>query len=441
MGGIWRVDPDTGLAVEHLVRTGSGGLRLGTAATFGPDGNLYVGDDDNAQPTIGSILRYDGRTGAPLPAPGRDGALFADEGLIAPRALAFGPDGNLFVAQGAEVRPEEEGPTDAILRFDGVTGARVGTQADGTFVPDDDARSGGLDEPLDLAFGPDGHLYVASWRTSSVLRYDRGTGAFLGVFVPAGRGGLALPKCLAFNSIPPPATSTTTTTTLPAPSTTTTTLAAPVCGDGVRNGSEECDPASTTADCGPERLCDGCRCVPRELCGNCVDDNGNGRTDFEDPACCTGAQSLGMTITGASLRPATLATRLSLKSTVAGAGALALGRQDLFVQLRRDGGEQLLCARIPADRLVLKRKKYQFTDKAHAVPGAASLDKIVVALSQVGSAAVSVTARKAALRTPAAGSLRVTLGFRDPTAAEAGNRCAAAVQPFRTGKKGAIQFP
>ena len=53
------------------------------------------------------------------------------------------------------------------------------------------AFSGGLDTPIDLTFGPDGHLYVASGRSSpAVKRYHGTTGAFLGNFVPSGSGGL-----------------------------------------------------------------------------------------------------------------------------------------------------------------------------------------------------------------------------------------------------------
>src|SRR5437763_1757252 len=42
--------------------------------------------------------------------------------------------------------------------------------------------SGGLSNPRSLAFGPDGNCYVASTGTSQILRYDGRTGAFMGVF-------------------------------------------------------------------------------------------------------------------------------------------------------------------------------------------------------------------------------------------------------------------
>ena len=49
---------------------------------------------------------------------------------------------------------------------------------------------GGLSLAHHFSFGPAGDLYVASWGTSSVLRYDGGTYAFKSTFVPPGTGGL-----------------------------------------------------------------------------------------------------------------------------------------------------------------------------------------------------------------------------------------------------------
>src|SRR5262249_33184485 len=84
--------------------------------------------------------------------------------------LVFGQDGNLYVSSFG---------TNNVLRYDGNTGTFLGA-----FVA---AGSGGLRAPEGLAFGPDGDLYVVSQGTNSVLRYDGTTGAFLGIF--AGPGG------------------------------------------------------------------------------------------------------------------------------------------------------------------------------------------------------------------------------------------------------------
>lgn len=54
-------------------------------------------------------------------------------------------------------------------------------------TPEDE--SGGLVHPDAVTFGPDGRLYVASFDTDQVLRYEA-DGTFVDVFVAAGAGGL-----------------------------------------------------------------------------------------------------------------------------------------------------------------------------------------------------------------------------------------------------------
>jgi DNA-binding beta-propeller fold protein YncE len=123
--------------------------------TFGPDGNLYVAGGDLATMT-GGVLRFDGRTGAPM-------GTFVSVGGRSPR-IAFGPDRNLYVS-GAD--------PDYVLRFDGTTGAPLG-------------RFANVVNPTDLDFGADGDLYVSDIYTQSVLRFDGRTGAPLGTFALVG---------------------------------------------------------------------------------------------------------------------------------------------------------------------------------------------------------------------------------------------------------------
>ncbi len=91
-----------------------------------------------------------------------------------------GPNGHLYVSS-------EQ--SDSVLEYT-TAGALVRT-----FVP---PGSGGLNASAGMGFGPDGHLYVASYQSNQVLRYDGSTGAFLGVAVAAGDGGFGIPLGLNF---------------------------------------------------------------------------------------------------------------------------------------------------------------------------------------------------------------------------------------------------
>jgi hypothetical protein len=185
---------------------------------FGPDGtndgklDLYV-----AATHVGTILRYDGTTGA------FKGVFVSvgSGGLDAPQGMVFGADGDLYVASGnwftSSNGPFYSGdfPAGAVLRFEGPSGPNPGAFL-GTFVP---GGSGGLANPNGILFGPDpsgnGHtdLYVASSAlhagviakggTSQVLRYEATTGAFLGSFVTPDSGGLKFATFLTFTETNP----------------------------------------------------------------------------------------------------------------------------------------------------------------------------------------------------------------------------------------------
>jgi streptogramin lyase len=195
---ILRYDETTGDFLGEFIPAGSGGLGIPDGLLFGPDGNLYVGSL-----LTDSILRYDGITGDPLPSAGNSGATFVPSGsggltFGSPGAfdawLIFGRDGNLYVKSGGIHEPPD---SSSVLRFNGATGEFIDA-----FVP---AGSGGLTGPRALVFGPDGNLYVnaSDPGPGTVLRYDGTTGAFLDVFVPAdsdpfGEHSAGLPRGLVF---------------------------------------------------------------------------------------------------------------------------------------------------------------------------------------------------------------------------------------------------
>ncbi len=173
---VLRYDGITGALIDTFVSKGSGGLSGPTSLAFGPDTHLYVNSGNT-----NSVLRYDGVTGAFIDifigdAP-ETPAINEAGSLLVPRGMVFGPDANGDTVPELYVSSRD---SDEILHYDGATGTFLGA-----FVIDDPLtpfdESGGLQHPTGLTFDSDNNLYVNSFDTTQVLRYDA-TGTFTGVF-------------------------------------------------------------------------------------------------------------------------------------------------------------------------------------------------------------------------------------------------------------------
>jgi gluconolactonase len=107
----------------------------------------------------------------------------ASGGLNLPHGVAFGPDGNLYVASAGN---------DAVLRYNGTNGSFIDA-----FIPPD---NGVLDYPVWLEFRPDGLLYVSSQLNHCVARFNATNGVFAGLFVTNGSGGLNGPSGMTWGN-------------------------------------------------------------------------------------------------------------------------------------------------------------------------------------------------------------------------------------------------
>jgi DNA-binding beta-propeller fold protein YncE len=196
---ILRFDGKTGAPLGVSVPAGSGGFQGVASIAFGPDGNLYLAGDE-----ITGILRFNGLTGAFLDVFVATHPYAND---ISPRGLAFGSDGNLYALAAPAPQPGgAPGYTspNRILRYNGATGASMGE-----FV----SPGGQLGQPMAIAFGPDGNLYVGTTKplirfgprviyTGQIVVYDGTTGGFIRALDSLNRAGLAYPISMAFAAIP-----------------------------------------------------------------------------------------------------------------------------------------------------------------------------------------------------------------------------------------------
>jgi DNA-binding beta-propeller fold protein YncE len=192
---ILRFDLKTGAPLGVFVEGVSAGFRGDTCIAFGPDGNLYIAGE-----SIDGILRFNGWTGAFLDA---FVAFHPFPNNPAPRGLAFGPDGNLYALAAPPTQPGAA-PANRILRYNGATGAAMGE-----FVSPGD----GLGQPSAIAFGPDGNLYVGTTKPlirfgprsiegAQILVYSGATGDLIRTLDPPNRAALTFPFSITFAAIP-----------------------------------------------------------------------------------------------------------------------------------------------------------------------------------------------------------------------------------------------
>ena len=150
-GLVHEFDETTGAydGIFGVANPADSGLEHPVGVRFGPDGDHYVTNE--AQDFV---ARYDGENGTFLGVFGE--ANNTDSGLILPNGIIFGPDGDLFVSSAGHGMTSPTSPMGAILRFDGTTGDFEGIFGEANFT-DSPLRA-----PIELIFGPDGDLYVAS---------------------------------------------------------------------------------------------------------------------------------------------------------------------------------------------------------------------------------------------------------------------------------------
>lgn len=222
---IIQYDPQTGARIGVFVDTFIDPLANPPVSlsnpegiTFGPDGNLYVCNRNNGR---GSVDRFDGITGAPLPASGFTGATFATgNGLTNPAGITFGPDGNIYVSSGNDdvvLGRDTNGniiviggqfSSNRVHRFNGRSGQPMPApnQFGSTFTNGESfSNNGFIDDGIEgITFGPDmtndgtQELYVTALSDNKINVYNGRTGAFVKVIVQPGIGGLSFPTDVKF---------------------------------------------------------------------------------------------------------------------------------------------------------------------------------------------------------------------------------------------------
>src|SRR5207244_3001898 len=216
---------------------------------------------------------------------------------------------------------------------------------------------------------------------------------------------------------------------------------APIAGCRRSTTSTDCDDqypcttdTCTAGACGYTHLTD-CLPPPTEICGDCIDNDGNGLTDFEDPACCSGAaERFTMELKGGFMRPRGATTKLRLRSILARGGMSDIDplRQDVFLQIRPEGSTDIFCARIPADKFMHAHRAFMFWDHTGNVASAKGISDMKIKVRRNGTIRFRTHGKQAQMSGAHSGRVEITVGFH-AAGADASNRCSATTSTFLFG--------
>ena len=198
------VDPGDGGLATSAALSNPFGVELDAS------GDLYIADSLNhrvrrVSATTGIITTVAGGGQSGLVG---DGGPATEALLSLPTGVAFDSAGHMFVAEagGSRIR-RVDASTGVITTIAGVAGHPTGFGGDGG-----PATGGAMNSPIDLAFGPSGDLYIADFYNCRVRKIDAPTStiqtvvgngweAFAGEGIPATRASLYFPGGIAVDAL------------------------------------------------------------------------------------------------------------------------------------------------------------------------------------------------------------------------------------------------
>lgn len=136
-----------------------------TDVAFGPDGSLYLTDGFIKVRRVGPDGIISTVAGGVSSTPSGDGGPATAAGLRADN-LAVGPDGSLYLGDYVHNRVRR-------VATDGIITTIAGGDAQGFTGDGGPATAASLSAPRGLAVGPDGSLYIADWGNSRIRRVGR----------------------------------------------------------------------------------------------------------------------------------------------------------------------------------------------------------------------------------------------------------------------------
>jgi hypothetical protein len=209
------------------------------------------------------------------------------------------------------------------------------------------------------------------------------------------------------------------------------------------------DQCVTDADCADGEICrengkchkakpckkHDCEPEPQEFCGDCVDNDGNGLVDFEDPACCSAGRSFVMALRTGRMIPRGDACKVKLSGALAGTASVNPQMQDVQVQIRPQGGDDVFCASIPAGHFARRGRTFGYRAGRYPLSSAKGIDKLVIKRLRKGGLRFRLKGRQVQMRELLTGPINLTLGF---VSTDGANSCSTLTNSFRRAARGAV---
>jgi hypothetical protein len=176
-----------------------------------------------------------------------------------------------------------------------------------------------------------------------------------------------------------------------------------------------------------------------EICGNCLDDDGDGAVDLGDADCCAAARTAPMALLAGTIAPGRETSGLRLAGRLAPGAALSPGGQQVLLQLGTAPGATF-CASMPPSAFRGTARRLRLA--RGPVPGARGVRRMLLCRTRDGTVRWRAAGRRVGFTAEgSAGTVDVLLLLADGTDPAAAPRCFAARAAFRPGRHGTLVVP
>jgi hypothetical protein len=168
------------------------------------------------------------------------------------------------------------------------------------------------------------------------------------------------------------------------------------------------------------------------VCGNCLDDDANGRADYDDPACCSGVDPGTLVVGSVRIRSTATDSKFRLRARIEGLVVDDLSQSSLALVLQLSDPLQvdpLLCVRIDPEQFRASRDQLRFRDRGGEIATAKGLTSMQLRRTPKGRVKLAAGGKHVAFLAGGLQQLRLTAAVQDVGQVGAPTHCVSALVP------------